>query len=163
MIKNNAHVPGLFTVMASRTTHPKHNHIPDDEWPSAADIQSSRLNNLVNEAETFDMALKIKGAQTLRRSSAQLQKCYENTWTDEENKIADLIAAAYKEKQMTLSEVINFAENKTTDKLDVSFVLKVKEKLDVTNEVLLKEDPPYVNEADYIWLKQNQAPGRKRM
>ena len=44
MIKSQAHVPGLFTVMASRVNHPKHNHIPDDQWPTAADIQAQRLS-----------------------------------------------------------------------------------------------------------------------
>ncbi len=46
-IKNLVCVPGLFYVSVSRTTHPKHNHIPEGQWPSAMEINMQRLNPVV--------------------------------------------------------------------------------------------------------------------
>ena len=97
-IKDSAHVPGLFYVVTSRTKHPKHNYIPDDQWPNQIEIQVQRLNPFVIGAEVFDRKLKIKACQTLRKISTELGNNYGESWTKEECEIADLVGNAWKAK-----------------------------------------------------------------
>ena len=160
-IKDHAHVPGVWLVATSRTKHPKHNYIPEDQWPSAADIQSQRLNHHVIEAELFDRTLKIKGAETLRKRSAALGISYGQSWTEEECRLGDLIVMAYQNKLSSVLDIIDFIHTKTSETVDIALLHEVKDKIDKTNEVLLLQDLPHVSQEQYTWLKQNQKPHRK--
>ena len=145
----------------SRTNHPMHNYIPDDQWPTAADIQIQRTNPFVIEAEIFEIALKILGAQTLRWRTARTGKTYGQPWSIEECRIADLIALAYQCKQTSIEAIIKFVLKTTNESLESFVVQQVKEKIDRTNEKLLQYDAVYLSDAEYAWLMQNKKPGRR--
>ena len=154
-------MPGIFTVAMSRTNHPKHNYIPDDQWPTAADIQIQRTNPFVIEAEIFERALKILGAQTLRWRTARTGKTYGESWSIEECRIADLIAMAYQNKHTSTIAIIKFVLETTNESLESFVVQQVKNKIDRTNEKLLQYDAVYLSDAEYAWLMQNKKPGRR--
>ena len=157
-IKDHAHVPGLWNVAISRTKHPKHNHIPDDQWPSAIDIQSQRLNPFVIEAEIFERTLKIKAAQTLRRRSVEFGVSYGESWTEQECDMADIINDAYKNQQTSLPSIVEFIRKERHLVLDHSLIQRVVDKINQTDERLLKEDPPYLSDEEYHLLLQHQKP-----
>ena len=49
-VREFVHVAGLFNVAISRTTHPKHVHIIEGQWPTSLEINLQRLNPFVLEA-----------------------------------------------------------------------------------------------------------------
>ena len=75
-VREFVHVPGLLNVAISRTKYPKHNHIPDGQWPNAMEINLQRLNPFVLEAEIFERVVQIKACSTLRKYSVGKGKAY---------------------------------------------------------------------------------------
>ena len=122
-----------------------------------------RLNPFVTEAQTFDQTLKIIAAQTLRRWSAKTGNNYGESWTSEECQIADIIAKAYKQKIISLPSITKLINDKTNEKINQSLVQQVINKIEKTDEVLLKQDPPYLNDEEYNTLKQHQKFTNKRL
>ena len=161
-IKNQAKVPGLWYVSISRTVHPKHNYIPEGEWPSAMDINLQRLNPFVNEEDIFEWAVKIQSAKTLRNWSVAKGNIYGACWNAEECEIADMIAMAYTHKyRKSLSAIASFIQQKYDKCVPDDLLKKVIAKMDKTHESLLKEDPPYLKDEEYKNLA-NYAKGSNR-
>ena len=80
----------------------------------------------------------------------------------EENRVADLVANAYKNQIRTSIPTIHrFIQNETGEVIDLTELQRVIEKMNKTDESLLKEDPPYLSEEQYNRLKEHQKP-RKR-
>ena len=162
-VKEQANVPGVFNVAVSRTRHGKHNHIPDGQWPNAMDIQSQRLNPFVIEAEIFEMAIKIKAAQTLRTWTANHNLDYGESWTLEECEIADLIATAYQNGIRKSPKAIQaWIVQQGHQHINLNSLKNVVDKMDNTHESLLKEDPPYLTDDEYNRLREYQKPTRPR-
>ena len=149
-------------VSYSRTRHPKHNHTPDEQWPTQIDIQVQLLNPFVIEAEILDRGLRIKACQTLREKSVQLGNNYGECWSVEECEMANYISMAWRRKITTIPAMIEFIEKTSNSTIDKPLLLRVDEKMNSTDARLLKEDPPYLSDEEYYMLKQYQKPHQKR-
>ena len=165
-VKDHAHVPGLWNVSVSQVKHPKHNHIPDGQWPTAMDIRQQRLNKFVIEAEIFEIVVKIQASKTLRRWTAGKDVLYGDAWTVQECEIADLIAMAYQNKITTsLPSIRSFIRQRTMKTVDVEVLKSVIQKMDSTDERMLKDVPPYLKDEEYRGLveygKPRQAPSKQ--
>ena len=158
-IKDHASVPGLWNVSVSRYKSPKHNYIPDWQWPNYMDIQLQRLNPFVTEAEIFERAIKIQASKTLRKWTVESGKEYGISWTKEESDAADSIGIAYKEKCRTsIPAIQKVVCDRTYKTLDSKLIKEVVSKMDSTHESLLKEDPPYLKDSHYQSLLDYQKP-----
>ena len=158
-IKDHASVPGLWNVSVSRCKSPKHNYIPDGQWPNYMDIQLQRLNPFVAEAEIFERAIKIQASKTLRKWTVESGKEYGISWTKEESDAADSIGIAYKEKCRTsIPAIQKVICDRTYKTLDSTLIKEVVSKMDSTHESLLKEDPPYLKDSHYQSLLDYQKP-----
>ena len=102
--------------------------------------------------------MKIKAAITQRNTSVELGKNYGESWTREECDVADLIDVAYEEKRTSLPDIIAFLHKERNIVLDSSLVQQVIDKIELTNERLLKEDPPCLSEEKYNALLQHKKP-----
>ena len=158
-MKEKVATPGLWNVGTSRTRHPKYLYIPDGQWPTANDIQSQRLDFYVIEAEIFEMVLKIKASQTLRRLSAQTNKEYGESWTQEECRIADYVCIAYKQtKNQSLLAIKTCIEKETGQLIEATLLQRVIQKMDNTHEKLLKVELPCLSDEEYNRLRPNKRP-----
>ena len=165
-VKDHAHVPGLWNVSVSRVKHPKHNHIPDGQWPTAMDIQQQRLNKFVIEAEIFEMVVKIQASKTLRRWTVGKDVSYGETWTMQECEIADFIGMAYQNKITTsVPSIRSFVEQRAGKVVAIEDIKSIIQKMDSTDERMLKELPPYLKDEEYKRLvdygKSRQAPPKQ--
>ena len=102
--------------------------------------------------------MRVKAAQTLRRRSIDFCTSYGESWTREECDIADLIDLAYKAKITLVSEIISFIQKQKNICLSTNLVQQVVDKINKTDEVLLKEEPIYLSDYDYNRLIQLQKP-----
>ena len=160
-IKKHADQPGIFNVVVSRTRHPKHNYIPEGEWPNSLDIQLQRLNPYVIEAHIFERAIQIKAAQTLRTWTANHNLDYGESWSLQECETADLIATAYKNgMRKSVNAIQTWIVKEGHDKIDLNVLKSVVQKMDNTHERFLKEDPPYLTDDEYNTLREYQKPSR---
>ena len=160
-IKENAHIPGLWNVAVSRARHPKHNYIPETEWPNALNIQVQRLNPFVREAELFERAIKIQASQTLRKWTVKSSCFYGESWSKEECDVADLIVMAYKNKiRKPVTAIKSWIAKEKNTEVDKELLQRVVTKIDATHECLHTEDPPYINEKDYQRLREYQKPSK---
>ena len=154
-IKNHVKIPGLWYVSISRTKHPKHNHIPEDQWPNAMDIQLQRLNPSVIEAEIFEMAVQIQSAKTIRKYSRGKGNIYGECWSKEECDVADMVVAAYKNKHKTsIASIMSFIRKTFSTNVRQKLLQRVIQKMDNTYESLLKEEVPYLKDDEHKLLSE---------
>ena len=91
---------------------------------------------------------------------------YGNTWTVQECEIADLIGMAYQNKITTsVPSIRTFIEQRARKTVDVKVLKSIIEKMDSTDERMLKESPPYLKDEEYKRLveygKSRQAPSKQ--
>ena len=82
---------GLWLVSSSRTTSIKHIYIEPEDMPNHLDVRLQRLDIDVIDAQAFFRELKINAAVTFRKQVALKPGLYGESWTEEENNIADEI------------------------------------------------------------------------
>jgi len=161
-VKSQASVPGLWLVVNSRVVSPKHIHIPEGNWPSAMDINLQRLNSFVLEAETFERAIKIQAAKTLRLWSVDCDT-YGEPWSNEESELATIIGGVYlTTSHRSPQSVWKYLQHEIDMPfpVDKRLFASVIERLQHTDERLLKETPPFLTEVEYQKLIQYQKSKR---
>ena len=161
-VKSQASVPGLWLVVNSRVISPKHIHIPEGNWPSAMDINLQRLNSFVLEAETFERAMKIQAAKTLRLCSIECDT-YGEPWSYDQSDLATMIGGVYlTTSHRSPKDVWDYLhdEIELPMPVDERFFASVLEKLELTDERLLKETAPFLTQAEYQKLTQYQKSKR---
>ncbi len=162
-MKDFAHVPGLFLVSISRTKHPKDNHIPDGQYPTALDINLQRLNSFVVEAEIFERVVKLMALRTLRKYTIEKNKNYGQAWNMEDAEIANYVEAAYKKGVVKtippIKEFINVTFGKHCEDEDLRRVI---DKIDSDEARVIKEELPYLKDEEYIRLVAHKKQKKKR-
>ena len=94
--------------------------------------------------------MKIQASKTLREWTAGEDLLYGEPWTVQECEIADLIAMAYQNKITTsLSSIRSFIRQRTMKTVDVEVLKSVIQKMDSTDERMLKDVPPYLKDEEY--------------
>ena len=162
-VKEFCHVPGLFYVSISRVRHPKHNHIPEGNWPSALELRVQRLNRFVLEAELFEIAVKIAASRTQRRYSVSRDNVYGITWSSKDCEIADLVCEAYRSgNDFSSSGIQNFLREKLGKMIDIDILERVISKIDDSDEKLLKGQLPFLSDKEYDDLISFQKQKRRR-
>ena len=156
--KNDVGTPGVYTVNNSRVKNSKHHY--RKEWPSALDVQVQRLNPFVIEAQIYERRVKIKSAQTLRRHTVNGRE-YGQSWTLEENNVADLVAKAWQNKIIQTQAIQQYIETKFGQNVSISMLDNVIQKMKITHEYLLTQEPPYLSDAEYRVLLQHEK-GKKK-
>ena len=118
------------------------------------------------EAEIFEIVVKIQASKTLRRWTAEKDVLYGDAWTLQECEIADLIGMAYKNKITTsVPSIRSFIEQRSKKTVDIEILKSVIQKMDSTDEGMLKDVPPYMKDEEYKRLveygKTRQAPPKQ--
>ena len=139
-ITDHVKVSGLWNVAISRLRTPKHNYIPDGNWPSHMDIQVQRMNPYVIESEIFERAIKTQSSKTLRRWTYHSGKQYGSLWTKEESEVANFIDEAYKLKLTNVNEIRQFICDKTFKTKNIELIANVIEKVNNCYENLVLEN-----------------------
>ena len=161
-IKDHAHVPGIYNVAISRVPHPKYNRVEEGDFPNVMDIRQQRTSEFVLEAEIFEIAVKIKAGNTLRRYSIGKGTKYGEEWSLLECDIADWVREAYKKKIFTTSGIKKFIEGTLGKSVDTELLGRVIPKME-GYEGLLKMEAPYLKDREFRELIAYKKQKRRRI
>ena len=151
-VKAWVETPGFWTVVVSRVKHPKHLHIPDDQWPAIEELRMQRLNPDVQEAEIFERQMKINAAKTLRHHLAAEG---DGEWTDGQNVIGDAVNAAWRrrhERDVAAEVCAAVCQNSAAMDVTLDDVQHVIDRMVDSEEGLLLARPLFVTQLQHITL-----------